>query len=124
MKQIVEKFLENMSTKDCFQFGIRCEECGSVYSTAAEHFSKAETAPQSRAKQIIYDALYEQEMAMCRHRAVCRLAEYINLCPVCKRIVCNCCFLICEDLDMCVSCASSLEEKGVPVYQGLTENII
>ena len=39
----------------------------------------------------------------------------MNYCPVCKRLVCNQCFLICDDLDMCRQCATALEQKGQPV---------
>lgn len=39
----------------------------------------------------------------------------MNYCPVCKRLVCNQCFLICDDLDMCRQCAAALEQKGQPV---------
>jgi hypothetical protein len=30
-------------------------------------------------------------------------------------VVCNQCFLICDDLDMCRHCAEALQEKGHPV---------
>ena len=36
-------------------------------------------------------------------------------CPICKRLVCDHCFLICDDLDMCVQCAAKLNEKGTVV---------
>ena len=37
------------------------------------------------------------------------------ICPICKRLVCDHCFLICDDLDMCVQCATKLNEKGTVV---------
>ena len=38
--------------------------------------------------------------------------EIFNRCPVCGRLVCDRCFLICEDLDMCTACAGTLEVHG------------
>lgn len=37
---------------------------------------------------------------------------HFNFCPMCKKLVCNNCFMICEDIDMCISCAKELEEQG------------
>ena len=33
-------------------------------------------------------------------------------CPVCGRLVCDRCFLICEDLDLCIACAKALQVRG------------
>ena len=33
-------------------------------------------------------------------------------CPVCGRLVCDRCFLICEDLDLCIACAKALRVRG------------
>lgn len=35
-----------------------------------------------------------------------------NRCPICHRWVCDDCFMVCEDLDMCGQCAEKLNEKG------------
>ena len=43
-----------------------------------------------------------------------QLTEIMD-CPICKRLVCDHCFLICDDLDMCVQCAEKLNEKGTVV---------
>ena len=44
-----------------------------------------------------------------------RAKEIFNICPICKRLVCDHCFLICDDLDMCVQCAAKLNERGTVV---------
>ncbi|MCI6126309.1 MAG: hypothetical protein MR738_09535 [Enterocloster clostridioformis] len=41
-----------------------------------------------------------------------------NKCPICSRLVCDRCFLVCDELDMCVSCAHYLQEQGEPVEPG------
>ncbi len=69
----------------------------------------------------MYDALYEQEFRGARYIAIRNAAEHINYCPICKRLVCNQCFLICDDLDMCRQCAADLEQQGSPVGTELLE---
>ena len=41
--------------------------------------------------------------------------ETFNLCPICRRLVCNRCFLLGEDIDLCADCARNLQERGEPV---------
>ena len=56
--------------------------------------------------------------------AIREAAENLNYCPICKRLVCNRCFLICDDLDMCKQCAAQLEETGTPVLTDVLEAAI
>lgn len=115
MKQLVEMLLENLSTREVFLFRIACSVCGTQFGGKPVRFSKAGITPQTEGKRIIYDACYEQELRTARLIAVRDSAEHLNYCPICKRLVCNRCFLICDDLDMCKECAAHLEEKGNPV---------
>lgn len=115
MKQLVEAILENLSTKEVFLFRIACAGCGVEYANKPIRFSKAGVTPASQSKKTIYEALYEQEFRAARQAAVRVGAEHMNYCPICKRLVCNQCFLICDDLDMCYQCAEELHESGSPV---------
>ena len=124
MKKLVELMLDNLSTKEVFLFQTRCEECGREYKSKPLRFSKAGIMPQTQEKQIVYDAVYEQEIRGARHSAVRQLAEHFNYCPICKRLVCNGCFLICEDLDMCRDCATRLKQTGVPVLSEADTEVI
>ena len=121
MKKLVEEVLENLSTKDVFLFRVTCGNCGSEYGNRPIRFSKSEIPPTTQNQQIIYDALYEQEFRDARRVAIREAAEHMNYCPICKRLVCNQCFLICDDLDMCRQCASDLEQQGKPVLVGYLE---
>lgn len=116
MKSLVEKVIENISTREVFLFRITCANCGRGYSNKPVRFSKADVVPATQNKKIIYDALYEQELQAVRQLAIRVAEEQMNFCPICKRLVCNQCFLICDDLDMCRDCAITLEENGVPVH--------
>ena len=121
MKKLVDAVLENLSTKEAFRFRVTCGSCGTEYGNRPIRFSKAEIPPITQSKQILYDALYEQEFKEARRVAIRNAAEHMNYCPICKRLVCNQCFLICDDLDMCKQCAAVLEQQGKPVLVGFLE---
>ena len=121
MKKLVEAVLENRSTKEMFLFRVTCGNCGTEYGNKPIRFSRAGIPPVTQSKKIIYDALYEQEFNEARRRAILNAAEHMNYCPICKQLVCNQCFLICEDMDMCRSCAVSLQQKGQPVTPVIIE---
>ena len=121
MKKLVEAVLENLSTKEVFLFRVTCRSCGTEYGNKPIRFSKSEIPPATQSKRIIYDALYEQEFREARRTAIRDVAEHMNYCPICKRLVCNQCFLICDDLDMCRQCAADLEQQGKPVWVSFLE---
>ena len=124
MKKLVELFLENLSTRDVFLFRIACGACGTEFANKPHRFSKAGIEPQTEGKKVIFDAVYEQEFRAARQSAIRDAAENLNYCPICKRLVCNRCFLICDDLDMCKQCADHLEETGSPVLTDVLEAVI
>ena len=121
MKKLVEAVLENRSTKEVFLFRVTCCNCSTEYGNKPIRFSRAGIPPATQSKKIIYDALYEQEFNEARRIAIRNAAEHMNYCPICKRLVCNQCFLICDDLDMCKQCAADLEQQGTPVLVSFLE---
>jgi len=115
VKQFMENLLENRSTNEAFDFYVTCESCGEEYGNTVVRFSKAGMFPVTQSEKILWNALYEQEMRMARQTAVRNAAEQMNYCPICKKVVCNQCFVICDELDMCKHCAASLQQDGMPV---------
>ena len=124
MKKLVETVLENRSSKEMFLFRVTCRSCSTEYGNKPIRFSRAGIPPATQSKKIIYDALYEQEFNEARRIAIRNAAEHMNYCPVCKRLVCNQCFLICDELDMCKQCATRLEETGSPVLTDVLEAVV
>lgn len=124
MRKLVETALENISTREVFLFRIACSLCGLEYGNKPTRFTKAGVTPSTPGKQILYEALYEQELRDARNIAIRSAAEHMNYCPICKQLVCNQCFLICDDLDMCKQCAAALEQKGQPVAPQVIEAAI
>lgn len=114
MKNIIERQFVDCSDSDTFCFSLTCPECGKTWKSTPVRFSKAGENPQTESKRIIYKILYEREHSEALKKAVDEAAEYFNLCPHCRRVVCDNCFLICDDLDMCRSCADNLHEMGEP----------
>ena len=115
MKKLVEMLLDDRSGKDEFVFAVCCDECHRPYHSRPRRFSKAGSAPPNGERVELYTAIYEQEYRAARQDAVSQLAEHFNYCPVCKQVVCDECFLICADTDMCRGCAERLQETGVSV---------
>jgi hypothetical protein len=124
LQSLVAAALVNLSSKDVFFFRISCGNCAAEYGNKPVRFSKAGMIPPDKNKQIIYDALYEQESRSARQSAIRSAAEHMNFCPICKRLVCNKCFLICEDLDMCKQCADTLGQPGHPVLSNVIDEAI
>ena len=124
MKQLVEQLLENLSTREVFLFRIACSTCAAEYGGKPVRFSKAGITPPTEGKRIVFEACYEQELRSARLSAIRDAAEQLNYCPICKRLICNRCFLICDDLDMCKQCAARLEETGSPVLSDVLDAAI
>lgn len=117
MCQIITELLHDCSTQNEFVFSLRCAQCGSVWKSKPIRFSKAKVIPQTEGKRVIFDTLYKREKAVAMELATQKVGELFSKCPICQRWVCDRCFLICEELDMCVSCAHHLKESGSPVMK-------
>ena len=112
MKRVVKEAMGDCSTVEEFRFLVRCQECGGIWHSSPIRFSKAGAEPESEGMRTILRTLYEREREAAREMAAAEAAEVFNYCPVCGRLVCDRCFLICEDLDLCIACAKALQVRG------------
>lgn len=104
--------LQDESTRQKFLFSTKCERCGSIQRSEPVPFTKANVWPTTDGKRLIYDKLYQREKEAALEKAFVQLGAQVNICPICGRLVCDRCFMICDDLDMCLDCAQRLKEKG------------
>ena len=95
--------LEDQSTPEYFCFSIRCEVCGEFWYSSSIPFSKVSQAKENREKQ------------RARRAAGQEARERFSQCPICRRLVCDSCFLICDEMDLCRECAGRMKECGEPV---------
>ncbi len=115
MERDLVKSLEDCSTEDEIQFQISCMCCNNIWKSSKRSFNLNMKEPIDDKQKIIYKAVYEREKGFVQERAGKEVYKDFNYCLVCKRWVCDKCFLICEELDICKECAERLEEKGVSV---------
>ena len=112
VQRVLQDILTDCSTEDKFEFSIVCEECGKVWKSKAIAFSKARIHPVTEGKKVVYAALYQREKKEAHLKALKAGEKLFSRCPICHRWVCDDCFMVCEDLDMCKQCAERLNEKG------------
>ena len=89
--------------------------CGEYWYSSSIPFSKAEQAIQHQEKKELYDAIYQREKERAKLAAGQEARERFSQCPVCRRLVCDACFLICDEMDLCRECAARMQEPGEPV---------
>ncbi len=123
MKQLIRKHLQDCSTADKFSYSITCAECESIWKSSPVRFSKAGTELLTEAKYLIAQTIYKREHGQAMDHAVYEAVHHFNSCPLCGKLVCNYCFVICDDLDMCRSCAIRLQEEGETVLERLGEAV-
>lgn len=122
MRRIIKASMEDISSTERFQFSLRCAVCGFRWESQPTRFSKAGVAPENAGKRVIFQALYQREKGDAFDRAVTEAMEYFSLCPICKRLVCDRCFLLGEDIDLCMDCAAFLQESGESVENASARN--
>ena len=122
MRRIIKASMEDISSAEGFQFSLRCAVCGFCWKSQPARFSKAGVQPENEGKRVIFQALYQREREDAFKRAAAEALEHFSLCPICKRLACDRCFLLGEDIDLCADCAAFLQEHGEPVEGLPVEN--
>lgn len=112
MKRVVKEAMGDCSTVEEFRFLVRCQNAVEYGTAVPSAFPKPARSLESEGMRTILRTLYEREREAAREKAAAEAAEFFNYCPVCGRLVCDRCFLICEDLDLCIACAKALQVRG------------
>lgn len=122
MKQFLKSHLQDCSSSEKFCYALTCAECKTVWKSTPVRFSMAGQELLTEAKHIIAQTLYKREQAQAIEHAAHEAVHHFNACPLCGRLVCNYCFVICDDLDMCRACATRLQEAGESVLERMSES--
>ena len=114
-KENIEEQLLDLCSDEEFRFGVECAVCKNILSTDSIRFVKAGIEPKSHGQKIIFETIYRRDKLLEREKAINSLSANLNLCPVCGHIVCNNCFVITDDIDICSDCAKKLGVTGKTV---------
>ena len=112
MNETIASNIRDLSDSGEFRFAASCTVCGKTWISTPTPFSKAEGIVKSEVKKFFFMKCYNKEKQSAREAAIKEAKSRLNFCPVCRSIVCDDCFMICEHDDMCIDCASYLNEKG------------
>ncbi len=104
LKRVTEKF-KDKSTDRFFKFSFYCDRCGKEWTSDPYYFENAFseklTDGERRAKDIMWrvdhDAAFERANLEARLR--------FDRCNVCGKTVCDDCFAMEEDAELCLDCA-------------------
>lgn len=119
MRKIITEKMCDCSTEEVFCFSLTCEVCGRVWKSSLKHFTKAGQSPKEEGKRVIYQKLYQREQERARVQAIQEAMNLFSICPICERLSCDHCFLVCDDIDMCCQCADKLQAVGSVVRNQL-----
>lgn len=109
MLEPVTKKMTDDSTGKAFAFAFYCELCGKPWQSVPVsrmhpvEERKGRKAESERRRE--HDAAYE--------RANLEAISHFNRCPVCRRWVCDECFRILPERDVCKDCAAGEEGYAV-----------
>ena len=98
LRPITQKFTDESEGEE-YRFTFYCDICGHPRQSIP-YRSDTEGHLDPRARENDHIAAYERA----NHEAI----SWFNRCPVCKRLVCDQCFRILDEMDMCKECAASV----------------
>jgi len=101
MRHVKQAHLTDRTTTDRFQFSLRCHVCEKEWNSTP----------------ILRRTQRAGEKKLAWSKAAKEACGAFNYCPICHQLVCDYCFLICDELDLCVSCAQKLQKHGEAVLQ-------
>lgn len=106
MLQPVTRKMTDESAGSTYQFTFYCDLCGQPWRSfpVCGQPDVRENDLRKRGRRYDHEAAYE--------RANLEALRHFNRCPVCKRWVCDDCFLLLHDGDVCRECAAIERRTG------------
>ena len=112
MKRYIDKYMNDLSDCDRFLFSVSCPVCGKEWTSTPIPFSGAGKRPNNMLTNFFVQKQYSREKKNAEIIAAEEPGHRMNYCSVCMRLVCDSCFMICTDMDMCADCAAIHNETG------------
>ena len=95
MLRPITRKMTDESSNGKYRFTFYCDVCEKPYQSPA-YASLSENGPDPRTRETEHNDAYE--------RANNEVLKSVNRCPACQRVVCDDCFNILDDTDMCKMC--------------------
>ena len=95
LKPITQKMTDE-SEGGVYRFTFYCDICGQPRQSIP-YYSDTKGCTDTHARETEHIAAYE--------RANREAISWFNRCPICMRLVCDQCFRILDEMDMCNECA-------------------
>lgn len=116
MKEVIKTKIKSASSNGTIIYRVECDACNRLISSRPVTSSDSQK-DLSKEQQIIHAAMFERDKERELTALVRKATEIFSLCPICHKLICDDCFLVCDDLDMCKDCASKLQAKGSVVAE-------
>lgn len=104
MLEPITKKMTDKSDGNHFRFTFYCDICDSPWHSIPYIASAGWGSPGADTQA------WENEHTAAYERANREAMMHFNRCPVCKRVVCDRCFLILAERDMCKECTATQKE--------------
>lgn len=107
MLRPITRQINDHSTEREFCFTFYCDICNHPWESVPVKGSlESGCGCSAEAKALIWQSEHDAAYERANQEAV----RHFNRCPICKRFVCDDCFLILPDQDLCIECAE--KRKG------------
>jgi len=112
MKNHIGKYINDLSDFDRFLFSVSCPVCRKEWTSTPVPFSRAGKQSNNILTNLFIQKQYSKEKKNAEIIAAEEPGRRMNYCSVCMRFVCDSCYMICADMDMCTECAACHNETG------------
>ena len=103
--KFLKTYMVDHSDAQHFRFTMNCPICAKRWDSASVAMS-----PKAVSEGYV-GKTYQDERIWALDEAACQAAKQFDQCPICGKPVCRACMVTDEDLTMCKSCLSLLEDR-------------
>ncbi len=105
MLKTITKRVRDRSTDRFFKFSFYCDRCGKEWTSDPYYFENAFSSSPTEGEKRARDIMWRTDHDAAFERANLEARLRFDQCDACGRRVCDECFAMEEDDDLCVDCA-------------------